>query len=309
MGMAIDYYKILGVNKNATDTEMKKAYRKLAMKYHPDRNKGNKQAEEKFKEISEAYAVLSDKEKRKQYDMFGASGFRQRYSREDIFRDFNFADILKEFGFGGNLFSGRRGERAHTFSFDFGGSPFGAYQETQQRQIKGSDLVYTLSVTLEEVLTGTVKKIALQDESGHQDKISVKIPKGMTPGKKLRLAGKGKPGPFGGPHGDLYLQVNIVPHSVFKVKAHELIIEREIKLTDAILGTKVEVPTLDGKHLSLKIPPGTHSQTKMRLKGYGLPVMGKNKRGDQYVCILVKIPRRLTKTQKELIQRLADSGL
>ena len=307
--MGMDYYKILGINKNATDTEIKKAYRKLAMQYHPDRNKGNKQAEEKFKEISEAYAVLSDKEKRKQYDMFGASGFRQRYSREDIFKDFNFSDILKEFGFGGHFFSGRRGERARTFSFDFGGTPYGTYQDTQQRQMKGADLVYTLSVTLEEVLTGTSKKIALQDESGHQDKISVKIPAGMTPGKKLRLAGKGKPGPFGGPHGDLYLQVNILPHSIFRVQDHDVVIEREIKMTDAILGTKIEVPTLGGKQLSLKIPPGTDGQTKMRLKGYGLPVMGKNKRGDQYVCILVKTPRRLTKRQKELIQELADSGL
>ena len=307
--METDYYKVLGVKKDATGVEIKKAYRKLAMKYHPDRNKGNKQAEEKFKQISEAYAVLSDKEKRKQYDMFGASGFRQRYSREDIFKDFNFSDILKEFGFGGHLFSGKRGERAHTFSFDFRGGPFGAYQDMQQRQIKGADLVYTISVTLEELLTGATKTIALQDESGHPDKISVKIPKGMTPGKKLRLAGKGKPGTFGGAPGDLYLEVNVLPHSVFRVKDDDLIIEREIKLTEAIQGTTIQVPTLDGKSLSLKIPSGTQSQTKMRLKGYGLPIIGRNKRGDQYVCIVVKIPKDLTKRQKALMQELVDCGL
>ncbi|MFH1672013.1 MAG: DnaJ C-terminal domain-containing protein [Pseudomonadota bacterium] len=307
--MATDYYKTLGVNKNATNAEIKKAYRKLAMKYHPDHNKEDKEAERKFKEISEAYAVLSDKEKRQQYDTFGASGFSRRYSREDIFKDFNFSDVLKEFGVGGDFFSGRGGRKAQTFSFDFGGSPLGAYQTTQQRPIKGADTTYTLPVTLEEVLSGTTKTIALQREDGRQDKISVKIPTGMAPGKKLRLAGKGKPGPFGGPNGDLYIQVKALPHAVFLMEEHDLIIEREIKLTEAILGTKIEVPTLDGKQLSLKIPPGTHSQTKMRLKGYGLPVMGKNKRGDQYVRILVKTPKRLNKRQKELIQELATSGL
>ncbi len=307
--MGTDYYKILGINKNAKNAEIKKAYRKLAMKYHPDHNKGDKEAEKKFKEISEAYAVLSDKEKRKQYDTFGASGFRRRYSREDIFKDFNFSDILKEFGVGNSFFSGKSGGGSRAFSFDFGGSPFGAYQGTQQGQIRGADVAYTLSIMLEEVLSGTTKTIALQEESGHQDKISVKIPKGMTPGKKLRLAGKGKPGPFGGPRGDLYIQVKILPHPLFTVEDHDLIIEREIKLTEAILGTKIEVPTLDGKHLSLKIPPGTHSRTKMRLKGYGLPLMGKNKRGDQYVRILAKTPRRLTKKQKELVQELGASGL
>ncbi len=308
--MASDYYKTLGVNKNAADAEIKKAYRKLAMKYHPDHNKGDKEAEQKFKEISEAYAVLSDKEKRQQYDTVGASGFSRRYSREDIFKGFDFSDILKEFGVGGDIFSGRGGRRAQTFSFDFGGRrPFGAYQTTQQKPIKGADMAYILPLTLEEILSGTTKTIALQREDGRQDKISVKIPKGMAPGKKLRLAGKGKPGHFGGPGGDLYIQVKALPHSVFTVEEHDLIIEREIKLTEAVLGTKIEVPTLDEKHLSLKIPPGTHSQTKMRLKGYGLPFMGKNKRGDQYVRILVKTPKRLTKKQKELVQELAVSGL
>ena len=142
-----DYYKILGLNKSASAEEIKKAYRKMAMKYHPDHTKGDKAAEEKFKQISEAYAVLSDKEKRKQYDTFGSSGFHQRYSQEDIFKGFDFADIFREFGFGGMNFSsgGRGGSR-----FSFGGDPFGG-RARQAAQTKGSDLVYELPLTLQEV--------------------------------------------------------------------------------------------------------------------------------------------------------------
>lgn len=312
--MAGNYYKILGVNKNATAAEIKKAYRKLAMKYHPDHNKGNEDAEKRFKEISEAYAVLSDKEKRKQYDTFGESGFHQRYTREDIFKDFNFADIFKEFGFGfgDSFFSGKTGQKARMFNFDFGGSPFGAYEAANHQrpvQVQGADVAYTLPIALEEVLSGATKTIVLQEEAGHQDRVSVKIPKGITAGKKLRLAGKGKAGPFGGPRGNLYIRIEVVPHPVFKVENHDLIIDREIKLSEALLGTTIKIPTLDGHYLSLKIPPGTRSHTKMRLKGYGLPLMGKNKRGDQYARIIVKLPQNLTKREKELVVELAGSGL
>ncbi|NVM56619.1 MAG: DnaJ domain-containing protein [Desulfobacterales bacterium] len=306
-----DYYKILGVGRNASEGEIKKAYRRLAMKYHPDRTKGDKSAEELFKKISEAYAVLSDNEKRGQYDTFGASGFQQRYSQEDIFRGFNFGDVFREFGFDdstfANIFMGGAG-RGRKFGFSFGGDPFTAYTAGQRATIKGSDLVYELPLTLREVLYGTTKTIALQQGGEHQ-KVNVKIPMGMVTGKKLRLAGKGQPGAFGGPPGDLYILVKVLDDPVFSREGHDLSIDREIKLTDALLGTQVQVSTLDGKTLNLKIPAGTHHQTKLRLKGYGLPEMKKGRRGDLYARILVQMPRRLTRKQKALIQELAEAEL
>ncbi|MCK4389664.1 MAG: J domain-containing protein [Desulfobacterales bacterium] len=306
-----DYYKILGLDRNASDSDIKKAYRKLALKYHPDRTKGDKSAEEMFKKVSEAYAVLSDKEKRQHYDTFGASNFRQRYSQEDIFKSFNFGDIFREFGFDNgsfaNLFMGGRG-RGRKYAFGFGREPFSAYETGQRAQVKGSDLVYELPLTLQEVLHGTTKIIALE-QAGRQQKTSVKIPKGMATGKKLRLAGKGQPGPFGGPPGDLYIQAKVLDDPLFRVEGHDLYIDREIKLTEALLGTQIQIPTVDGKNLNLKITAGTQHQTKMRMKGYGLPEVKKGQKGDLYARILVKMPKRMNKKQKSLIQELSETGL
>ncbi|MGD9210665.1 MAG: DnaJ C-terminal domain-containing protein [Desulfobacteraceae bacterium] len=291
-----DYYQILGVNKDASDSEIKKAYRKLAMKYHPDHTKGNKAAEEKFKKISEAYAVLSDKEKRQQYDTYGSSDFHQRFSQEDIFRNFDFSDILKEFGLGGG---GMR--------FSFGGSPFGG-RGAQRKSIKGPDLEYEMELTLQEVVSGTSKIITLQHR-GHTENLTVKIPKGMISGKKIRLTGKGKPSPYGGPNGDLYIKSRLIEDTTFKADEYNLNTYRTLKLTDAILGTTISVPTLDGKELSLRIPPGTRHKTKMRLTGHGLPHMKSNAKGDLYVQVQVDFPRRLTDEQKNIILRLAETGL
>ncbi len=303
--MAEDYYKALGVNKNATGDEIKKAYRKLAMKYHPDHTKGDKSAEEKFKQISEAYAVLSDKEKRKQYDEFGATGFHQRYSQEDIFRGFDFADILKEFGFGGAGFAGGRGKNTR-FSFGSGG-PFGAYQR-QQAQTKGSDLVYELPLTLQEIATGATKTVSFQHK-GRSEKITVKIPKGMISGKKLRLAGKGEPDPYGGRPGDLFILSTVLDDPVYTLEDHDLTIQREIKLTESLLGTRISVPTLDGKSFNLKIPPGTRHKTKMRLSGHGIPHMKGQEKGDLYVLVNVAMPKKLTKEQKKLVEEMSLTGL
>ncbi|MCP4692967.1 MAG: DnaJ domain-containing protein [Desulfobacterales bacterium] len=292
-----DYYNVLGVSKNASDEEIKKAYRKLAMKHHPDRSKGDKAAEERFKEISEAYAVLSDKEKRKQYDTFGSEGFHQRFSREDIFREFDFGDILKEFGFGGGA------------RFSFGsGSPFGRRSRRGQTRMKGSDLVYELPLTPREVITGTSKQVSFSHK-GRSENVTVKIPSGMTTGKKLRLSGKGEESPFGGPPGDLFIQAKIMDDGVFTVEERDLHAERVIKVTEAILGTTVRVPTADGKELKLKIPPGTKSGTKMRLPGHGLPDMKDKSRGALYVSIRIEIPGTLTEKQKDLVVKLAASGL
>ena len=300
-----DYYKILGVNKTASENVIKKAYRKLAMKYHPDHTKGDKSAEETFKKISEAYAVLSDKEKRKQYDTFGSAGFQQRYSQEDIFRGFDFESVLSEmFGGSGRFGGGGRGMR---FSFD-GGGPFGSYQRQQQAQPKGSDLEYELPLTLEEVAAGTQKIVSFQHK-GRSEKITVKIPKGMISGKKLRIAGKGEPSPYGGPSGDLYIKSKVLDNQVYDVQAQDLYINGDIKLSEAILGTNISVPTLSGKELKLKIPAGTKHKTKMRLSGHGLPHMHDKGQGDLYVRIHVNMPKRLTKKQKGLIEKLAETGL
>lgn len=300
-----DYYKILGVNKTASETEIKKAYRKLAMKYHPDHTKGDKSAEETFKKISEAYAVLSDKEKRQQYDTFGSAGFQQRYSQEDIFKGSDFESILNElFGGSGRFGGGGRGMR---FSFD-GGGPFGGYQRKQQAPPKGSDLEYELPLTLEDVVAGTQKIVSFQHK-GQSEKITVKIPKGMISGKKLRIAGKGEPSPYGGPAGDLYIKAKVLEHPVYDAQAQDLYINRDIKLSEAILGTNISVPTLSGKELILKIPAGTKHKTKMRLSGHGLPHMHGKGQGDLYVHIHVNMPKRLTKKQKGLIEQLAETGL
>ena len=304
--MAEDYYKILGVNKDASDGEIKKSYRKLAMKYHPDHTKGDKNAEEKFKKISEAYAVLSDKDKRKEYDTFGSEGFHQRFSQEDIFRGFDLGDIFREFGFGGSdSFSGRAGGTRFSFGggsgFNFGGDP-------QQPRAKGSDLVYELPLTLREIATGTSKNVTFQHQGGSEN-LTVKIPAGFISGKKLRLAGKGNPSPYGGLSGDLYIRSKVLNDPVFSAENHDLFLDQELKLTQALLGTTIAVPTIDDKILSLKIPPGTKHGTKMRLPGHGLPIMkGKNK-GDLFVRVLIKVPKQLNEEQKKLVEQLAATGL
>lgn len=307
-----DYYKSLGVEKTASPDEIKKAYRKLAMKYHPDHAKGNKAAEEKFKEISEAYAVLSDEEKRKQYDTFGSESFQQNFSQEDIFRGSNIEDILREFGFGGGAFSfgGRKasgGGRRFSFNpesmFNFGGG------RHPSEPAKGSDVEYEIPLTLHEIAVGASRTLSLQMPDGGTETLTVKIPKGMITGKKLRFAGRGQPGPNGGPAGDLYIKSRILDDPLYRHKEFDLYLNREIKLTEALLGTQISVPTLDGKQLMLKIPPGTKHKSKMRLAGNGIPHMKGVGTGDLYVEIQVEMPGNLTKKQKQLVESLAETGI
>ena len=307
-----DYYKILEVPRTASQEEMKKAYRKLAMKYHPDRNKGAKGAEAKFKDINEAYAVLSNAEKRKQYDLFGAEGFQKRYTQEDIFRDFDFSGIFREFGFGGgtqNVFSQMFGGSGRGYSGARGSShdsPFGGF-EARGRATKGQDLIYELPLTLEETFSATNKVISYQT-SGKQETVSVKIPPGISTGKKLRLPGKGQPDPHGGPNGDLYVQIKILDHPLFKREGDDLLLTQEIRLTEAIEGAEIEVSTIDKKTLRLKIPPGTQANARFRLKGYGMPCMDGGGRGDTYVQVVIGVPQKLNKMQKALIKEMAEAG-
>ncbi|MFZ5773939.1 MAG: DnaJ C-terminal domain-containing protein [Thermodesulfobacteriota bacterium] len=316
----MDYYKLLGVAKNASAEEIKKAYRKLALKYHPDRNKGNKEAEEQFKKISEAYAVLSDPEKRQQYDSFGASGFQQRYSQEDIFRNVDLGDILREFGinFGGG------GGRASFRAGGTGGMGGGIFEEMfrqpgggqgfqqagrgfqQQRHLKGSDLTLELPITLEEVLAGTEKTISL----GHGgEKVSVRVPAGIETGKKLRVSGKGSPSPTGGPAGDLYLLIRVEPHPAFTRDGANLSTEVQAAFSAVALGDEVEVPTLDGRQLKVRIPAGCQPQAKLRLRGQGLPEKPDGPRGDLFVRVVAAVPKHPTDSQKELLERLREEGL
>jgi len=301
-----DYYHVLGVNKNASDEELKRAYRKLAMKYHPDRNPNKKEAEERFKEINEAYAVLSDKEKRRQYDTFGAEGFRQRFTQEDIFRGFDFDEILS------GLFGGR-GKREFRYGgrggFDFGDF-FGGqspYQNMGRMPQKGEDVLYELTISLEEAASGGEKRISYR-KNGKVEEVSVKIPPGIVSGKKLRLAGKGMEGRNGGPPGDLYLQIAIKEHPVFGREGDDLVVEKEINFSEAVLGTTVEIPTLEGKK-RVKIPAGTQSHTKMRLKGLGIPHFQGEGRGDEYVKVIVRVPKKVTERGKGLIQELSKEDI
>jgi len=312
----MDYYETLGIAKSASPDEIKKAYRKLALKYHPDRNQGNKEAEERFKQISEAYAVLSDPEKRKQYDTFGASGFQQRYSQEDIFRnagDLN--DILREFGInlggGGRATfrtSGGMGGGASFFDDLFGVGGMGGGMGGRPAPVKGNDLSLELPVTLEEVLHGGEKTIAL-GRGGATDKLAVKIPAGIEQGKKLRMAGKGAPSPMGGPPGDLYLLIRIQPHPLFSREGHNLVVEKEVPFTGLALGSELAVPTLDGKQLKVKVPAGSSPGSRLRLKGHGLPSGPKGPRGDLLVKIALKPAKELTDQQRDLLTELAATGL
>lgn len=317
----MDYYKILGVSKGDSADAIKKAYRKMALKYHPDRNKDDKEAEEKFKQANEAYAVLSDPEKRKQYDTFGSAGFSQRYSQEDIFRNSDIGSILREFGINFGGMGGGGGFNSGNFrTFTSGGgrgqSPFdnifnqaggGQSHGCRGRQpAKGQDITLELPISLMDVMNGSEKTISL-GRGG--EKVSVKIPKGIESGKKLRVSGKGSASPMGGQSGDLYLHIRVADDPTFKREGSDLIIEKQVPFTAAALGTEVDVPTLNGKQLKVKVPAGIQPQSKLRLKGHGLPNGPLGPKGDIFVKIVVAVPKKATKEQKKLLQELAEAGL
>lgn len=312
----MDYYKILGVDKTASKDDLKKAYRKLALKYHPDRTKGDKKAEEKFKQANEAYAVLSDPEKRQQYDTYGSDTFQKRYTQEDIFRGADLGSIFREFGINAGGFSQAGGSRAR------GGSPFESFfsqssgmgggnpfqSQSRAQAVKGADATLELGITLSEVLNGAEKTISL-GRGATADKVSVKIPAGIESGKKLRVAGKGSPSPQGGASGDLYLLINILPDPNFNRDGNDLICESLIPFSAATLGGTIAVPTLEGKTLNVKVPAGIQPQAKLRLKGHGLPAGPMGPRGDLLVRFMAEIPKEITPAQKELIQQLQALGL
>ena len=289
-----DYYSVLGIDRRASLDETKKAFRKKAMKYHPDRNKDNPRAEEKFKKVNEAYAVLSDEKKRSQYDRFGKDGFHQRFSQEDIFRDFNFDEVFSNCGFSGGGFP--------DLESAFPGQRFG-----RSRARKGADIRQEFLISFQEAALGTQRTIATR-QNGKRVESSFRVPAGSKDGRRLRLVGKGQPGLQGGPPGDMYLKVRVQAHPNLYREGDDIVTDQELCLTDALLGTSIEVPTLTEPKI-VKIPSGTQSHTRLRLKGMGIPRSRGKENGDQMVRVIVKYPKKLTEEQIQLIRELRTKGL
>lgn len=295
--MAKDYYKTLGIEKSASHDDVKKAFKKLARQYHPDLNPGDKKAEEKFKEASEAYEVLGDEKKRKQYDQFGAYDFggggpQNPYS-EGFWQSGGFAqsdleDIFGEiFGFGGP----KRGKRSRVVhGFDFGGGGRGPFGATSGRD--GSDIQWTLPLDFVEAATGCDKHILLS--SGQ--KVRVKIPAGVETGSKIRLAGKGNPGVAGGKPGDLIIETQVAAHDFFRREGDDIHCDVDVPLVDALTGTKISVPTVAGS-VEMKIPRATQGRSVLRLKERGVPNLKSKIPGHQYVHLHIKIPDHLSESE------------
>ncbi len=301
-----DYYKILGVEKGASADDIKKSYRKLALKYHPDRNKGDKSAEEKFKEISEAYAVLSDDEKRRQYDTFGDSRFHQQYSREDIFKGADFGSVFQDFDLGnlggmdgifGRIFGGGGG-------FDMRQGGFGGGRGS----MKGQDIDYPLSIGFHEAFAGGERQINFQLTDGSQRSLKVRIPKGARDSSRLKIAGQGAASPYGGQPGDLYIKLSVAAHPYLERDGDDVTCKVPLKISEALLGTSKDVETLDGIK-RVKIPQGVKPGTKVRLKGLGFPIPGSSQRGDFHVIVELDIPKELSNEQRELVESLRDANL
>jgi molecular chaperone DnaJ len=295
-----DFYAILGVPRSATAEEIKKAYRKLAMQYHPDKNQGNKKAEEKFKELSVAYDTLSDPQKRKNYDQFGTADFQS-------FGGFSGGATGGFEGFRqGGGFQGGPDQFQDIFGEVFGDF-FGAGRARGRKPSRGADLRYTLTITFEEAASGCEKLISFVRQKGVSNetaKLSVQVPAGVKENQKLKLANEGDVPSGGGQPGDLYVIIQVSPHPFFTRDENDVVLEVPISITDALLGASIEIPTLTGKSV-LKIPAGTHSGQVLRLKSKGFQRLGGFGVGDMLVRIMIVAPQNLSNEEKELAQKLA----
>ncbi|WP_054952753.1 DnaJ C-terminal domain-containing protein [Flaviflexus massiliensis] len=306
-----DFYAVLGVDKNASQDDIKKAYRKLARTYHPDKNPGDTAAESKFKEVGEAYAVLSDEEDRKQYDAIRAmGGGGARFSAggpggggfEDVFSSMfsggggtqyrttnqsagGFEDILSGmFSGGGSPFGG-------------GGSPFGGFGRRPQR---GEDLFATASITLGQAINGATIQVA-----GQGQRVTAKIPQGVHDGQKIRVRGKGGPGQHGGEPGDLIITLTVEKHPVYELDGKNVKMTLPVSFPEAALGAKVEIPTVHGSTVKVKIPAGSSSGNTLRVRGHGL--RGKGLPGDMLVSLNIVVPKKLSGDAKAAVEAFAEA--
>jgi DnaJ-class molecular chaperone len=323
-----DYYQTLGVSKTAPAKDIKQAYRKLARKFHPDVNPGDKSAEARFKEINEAYEVLGDPEKRRKYDELGAN-----------WRLYEQAQQQGQAWPGGAPFGGGGGEGGGAWTINMGGpggyrtmteeemhelfgneDPFSDFfktffgsgaaeagrgrQSRAPRSQKGRDIEHEVELTLEEAYHGAMRRISIK-QGGHARSVDVRIPAGVKDGSRVRAAGEGEAGSNGGLAGDLYLRVRLKPHPVFERKGSDLHAKVAVPVTTAVLGGEAQVPTISGS-VRLKIPETTQSGQVFRLKGHGMPTIGKpDDRGDLYATIDVQLPRSLSKDQRQHYEALA----
>ena len=298
-----DYYKTLGVEPDASADDIRRAYRKLARKYHPDRNKESG-SEDRFKEVGEAYEVLKDAEKREQYDQLRAGGYRGG-------EDFRPPPDWDGGGFGGAGGGRTRaagggaaegfGDFSEFFESLFGGGLGGMGGGGRQARAKGRDITATVEIDLDTAFNGGKRRIAL-DRDGKRQNLEVNIPAGVTPGRKIRLSGQGEPGPGGGPAGDLLMEVRIAPHPLFELDGRNVLVDLPVAPWEAALGAEVRVPTLGGK-VNLNIPAGSSSGKRMRLKGRGLS--GKPA-GDQIVTVKVVVPEPGSDRERALYEELAE---
>ena len=349
-----DYYEVLGVSKSASKDEIKKAYRKLALKYHPDKNKGDKAAEEKFKEASEAYHVLSDDKRKNNYDQFGHAAFQggggqSGFGNFDFSSSFSdiFEDVFGDFGFGGSSQSrkGRRSNRGNDLRYDIsidlddafkgkeekinyttykkcktcagsgakpGSKPTACSYCGGQGRVRSNQGFFTIQQTCPECsgegeqISNPCSSCSGAGKTQSNESVSVKIPKGVDDGTRIRIAGKGEAGTKGGSSGDLYLFVSVEPHEIFKRSEEHLFYELPISIADAALGANVEVPSIDGGKTKIKIPSGTQSGKQLRLRGKGMPVLKRNLFGDLYIRVVTEVPTSLTKRQKELLSEFKN---
>jgi curved DNA-binding protein len=337
--VAKDYYKILGIPKNATKEEIKRAFRKMARKYHPDVNPDESRSGEKFKEINEAYSILSDDKKREMYDKFGVvegdpstyqqwgggfpkggrvhrspDGTTYYYSTSgNPGGGFDFSDIFgsnrnSNFSGGGFDFFNDLGDIFDVFTKRGSGSTRARSSQYNYPR-EGDDLRYDMEISFMDAFHGGKKRIQYKDPiTGQMATLTVTIPSGIMDDQKLRLKGKGMPGENGGPPGDLYIAVHIKNHSIFKRKGEDLYIKKEIPFSIAALGGKIQVQGVE-KNLNVTVPPGTGDSSILRLKDQGFPKINSNERGNLLVKIKIKVPKKLNKDQKKVIEQLQKIGL
>jgi DnaJ-class molecular chaperone len=330
-----DYYKILGVDRKASEKEIKSAYRKLARKYHPDVNPGDKAAEAKFKEINEAQAVLTDPEKRKQYDALGPDWQKRFQTRarqggytQTTAGPADFSDFFE------TLFGQRQGTQ-QTGGIDFDlGSIFGRGRSRRgESSTRGADIEQPVDVTLKEAFGGGERGFTIQsqqacptcDGTGLQGdqlcptchgqttipktkRLDVKIPAGVREGSRIRIAGEGNPGVNGGPAGDLYLVVHVLPDPHFRREGNDLYTDVSVPLTTLVLGGEAEVPTMNGK-VTMRVPAASQNGRTMRLQGQGMPALKGKERGNLYVKLNAHLPTTLDDEQRGLFERLAKAGV